>query len=361
MKGMNIFTTWIREFCSLVFIQTIQAFIFAIIIILIISVMSPAGANAAETEDIVASTGLVAVIALASISKIEELVKKIFKIQSGVTDPSMRGGMKSLATTMMAAKLAGRVGDNFKKIGGGIAGTISANKAMTREKGRFARDMKKPVTTSGGGAPVGGSETEAPALTAEDYQKKAMEAKKAGDMRGYERYRGIAAGMNKSASIGPGAVNAGSGKNSMDDYYKKLDAYQDKMDELKKKRRDAIFSGISGITETAGAASFGTIGALGGAALGEGKEIIQGGLAGMGVGDYVGGLATRTAKAASDMGNELKDLSKTKERFIRDVSATSVEAKNAIEKRRRAITKYGAAKKAYEDFERDVFDVGDID
>ena len=74
----NIFAHWLKELCSLVFLQAIQAFIFAIVMALIISVMTPDNVSAIERSDLVASTGIIAVIALASISKLEDLIKKIF-------------------------------------------------------------------------------------------------------------------------------------------------------------------------------------------------------------------------------------------------------------------------------------------
>ncbi len=351
MKGNNIFNTWIREFCSLVLIQTIQAFIFAIIMVLIISVMTPENSSGIDRGDLVASTGMIAVIALASISKIEELVKKIFKIQPGVTDPSMRGGLKSLATTMMAAKLAGRVGDNFKKIGGGIAGVYGASKAMTQQKSRFARDMKRygqggavPADGAAGGAPL--PESPQPAPVPQPASPTAPSTPGAPGAPG---------------TSGTATQNAGMDQKALDDYYRKLDDYQDKMAELRKKRRDAVFSGISGLTETAGAISVGTMGAVGGIAIGEGKEAVQAGLVGMGVGDFLGGAAVKPVKGLADVATEVKDYQVTKERFVRDVASTSKEAKDAIEKRRIQLTKYNEAKRQYQDFERDIFDVGDID
>ncbi len=345
MKNSNIFSTWIKEFCSLVFIQTIQAFIFAIVISLIVSVMTPVGTTAAQRADLIGATGIIAVVALASISKIEDLVKKIFKIQPGVADPSMRGGMKSLATTMMAAKLAGRVGDNVKKVAGGVGGVVSANNAMRQAKSRFARDMKQFAPNAQGGA---GGGAPGPNPQPPDGGNSPQPGPDSGG------------GQNAGGSNTNGGSSEDRNK-AMEKYYEKLDAYQDKMRELKKKRRDSIISIGSGLTESAGAAAFGTIGAVGGAALGEGKEIIQGGLAGMGVGDAIGSAAMAPIRGANNAQYEISELMKTRKRFIDDVASTSAQARNNIENKRRHLTKYGAAKAQFAQFERDIFDVGDID
>lgn len=356
MKNSNIFNTWIREFCSLVFIQTIQAFIFAIIISLIVSIMTPVGSTAVQRADLIGATGMIAVIALASISKIEELVKKIFKVQPGVADPSMRGGMKSLATTMMAAKLAGRVGDNVKKVAGGIGGAVSANNAIRQTKGRFARDMKQYNPNAQVGAASEAPKINPPSSGSGEQTQKTTSTE-AGNKN--SNLGAGTTGVDGNAAIG--APDVGQNPKAMKDYYAKLDAYQDKMKDLKKKRRDAIISIGSGLTETAGAAAFGTIGAVGGAAIGEGKEIIQGGLSGMGVGDAIGGAAMAPIRGANNAATEIAELHRTKQRFIDDVASTSAQARNNIESKRLNISKYHAAKTEFANFERDVFDVGDID
>ena len=140
----DVFADWLREFCMLVFIQTVQAFIFAIVMSLIISVLS----DFPEDEtDAVASTGVIAVIVLASVSKIEDIVKKIFGIKSGFHDSGMRGGLKSLATTMLAANMAKGVLDNGKKffggIGRGIGAGVSAKRDTSRARARLARDLSR--------------------------------------------------------------------------------------------------------------------------------------------------------------------------------------------------------------------------
>lgn len=104
-------SAWLKEFCALVFVQSIQAFTFAIIMVMVINLVGDESANSKA-----APLGMIAVVAMASISKLEDLVKKMFGIGPSVTDPSLRGGMKSWATGMVAFGAAKRVADNGKKV-----------------------------------------------------------------------------------------------------------------------------------------------------------------------------------------------------------------------------------------------------
>ena len=125
MKG-NVFSKWLQEFCSLVFVQTIQAFILAMIMTIVISAMN-AGGNS-DSSEVLYSTGILAIVALTSISKIEELVKNIFGLQGGLGDKAnMKNGAGALVGTMMAARFAKRFLDNGQKMASGVKGVFDAN------------------------------------------------------------------------------------------------------------------------------------------------------------------------------------------------------------------------------------------
>lgn len=297
----DILADWLREFCMLVFMQSVQAFIFAIVMSLILSIL---GGDFASSDSDVAATSLMAVFLLASVSKIEDIVKKVFGIKSGFHDSGMRGGLKSLATTMMAGKLAKGALDNVGKITGGVTGAIGAGRGIARTRARMARDLNKnaaPQPVSSGSKPALNAES-----TAADYMDKAKEAKDKGDMRGYERYRGMAAGMNKSDKAAGESASKGNGKSF--DMQKAMDEYDDKIRNLKDQRRKSIIGAASGIVETVGAAVGGTMGIIGGAALGEGKEIMQGGIVGIGVGDTAGKIATKIAASPVTVGAGVKNM-----------------------------------------------------
>ena len=64
----GIFSSWFREFATLVFTQTVQAFLLAIVMSIIISCIQNANGNGIN------AAGLLAIIALSSFGKIELLV-----------------------------------------------------------------------------------------------------------------------------------------------------------------------------------------------------------------------------------------------------------------------------------------------
>lgn len=389
----DIFSTWIREFCSLVFIQTIQAFIFAIVMALIISVMTPDNVSGVERADVVSATGFIAVIALASISKIEDLVKKIFGVQSNVTDPSMKGGMKSLASTMIAAKLARGVLDNGKKVAGGVGGVISANRQMRVAKTRYARDMNRKLTefgvknnSNGIGENTSQNNTGANA-TSQDYYNKALEAKKNGDMPGYYTNRGIAAGMNKATSqvinnANDTGVNAGRAKNissisaagnvgnmNFNDISNKQraelekmnDAFNDKMNELKAKKSQSVAQGFSGLIESSGALVGGTAGVIAGASLGDVGDTLKYGLAGMGIGDTIGSMPVKVATTTKSAIDTIAAEHKTKKEFADTMASMSSDAKKYINAKRTTIARNERAKVEFERMQKQIIDAGNLE
>lgn len=247
-------SAWLKEFCALVFVQSIQAFTFAIIMVMVINLVGDESANSKA-----APLGMVAVVAMASISKLEDLVKKMFGIGPSVTDPSLRGGMKSWATGMVAFGAAKRVADNGKKFFGGIGSAAAASKAKKsalQRKQKFLDDYAKAhgaigAGSGGAGGGVGGS-----------------------------------AGATGGASAGGAAGNV-----SYNDYMKyrdRLEAYNDKINEAKKNQRAAFKDMGKGILETGGAISGAASGAAFSAATGDADTIIKSAITGAGVGDIVG-------------------------------------------------------------------------
>lgn len=335
----NIFAHWLKELCSLVFLQAIQAFIFAIVMALIISVMTPDNVSAIERSDLVASTGIIAVIALASISKLEDLIKKIFGVQSSITDPGMKGGMKSLATTMLAARMAKGVLDNAGKVAGGIGGAVAANRKINLTKARFAKKLNGAGSDDAAGGPS----------ASEQYLNEANEAKNRGDMETYQSKMNMASGAVKAEQ---GAAK-GSGKNDLADAYEK---YEDEIAKLKQQRRASVFKTVGGLTETAGAIGGGLTGAMIGASIGEGKEIINAGLVGMGVGDKAGAIPV---KAIEQSTNAIKSSIEYREDFVKTVENLNEDARSAINDRKKILTKHYKAKKELEK-QMQNFDISDL-
>lgn len=112
----------------IVMIQTLQAFLFAIVMILVIKSGSAYVSATNDNKSAGMAMGVVGIVGLASISKLEKIIKDMLGTGPTLTDPSLRGGMKSFATGMVAAKLAGRVANNIGNFTGGIKKIASSNK-----------------------------------------------------------------------------------------------------------------------------------------------------------------------------------------------------------------------------------------
>ena len=108
----DVFSVWLKEFCSLIFTQSIQAFILALIMMVIINLASQDRGLTSGT--MTGATGIMAIIALAALSKVELLVKRIFGVESQFGDPSMKNGFGGLAGTYMAFRLGKNLLDNSK-------------------------------------------------------------------------------------------------------------------------------------------------------------------------------------------------------------------------------------------------------
>ena len=140
----DVFSVWLKEFCSLVFTQTVQAFLLAIIMSVVIC-MANSDSSQQYSGDTVSATSIIAIIALSSISKIELLVKKIFGVESQFGDPAMKNGIKTfgvgIAAGMAALNLAKRPLDNVKKTYQGIKDVRSSNMDIAKLRKRTSRDL----------------------------------------------------------------------------------------------------------------------------------------------------------------------------------------------------------------------------
>lgn len=311
----DIFADWLREFCMLVFIQTVQAFVFAIVMSLILSLI---GGNFGDEQDALGSTGIIAVLLLASVSKMEDIVKKIFGIKSGFHDSGMKGGLKSLATTMMAANMAKGVLDNGRKaIGGamGFAGAgLEARKARKIADTRMARDINK--FEKAGGTVSGDRTTVTSPTTAEG---------------------------SSGGSGGSGSGGGGGGSSASDKMQEKLDAYNDRMNEITQTRRGkqlaAANNFISGISESAGALGGAVVGAVGGMATGDASTTINAGMAGAGIGDSLGKMASSPVRMANTVTNWSIENQKINDDLKKEVSAINETSKkiNTVHKARKEL------------------------
>lgn len=306
----GVLESWIREFCSLVFIQSIQAFIFTIIIALIVAVGS---ANNGNQDSKNLAFGVVAIVGLASISKMEELTKKIFGIGPNLTDPSMRGGVKSWMTMMAAGKLAKNVLDNPKKIAAGVKGSLTANKekmdalnarkkAMDKLNKRVTRDFGSPIAASGLEQIAQSSGEQGAAESSENVNlpnnvndTAASVETTSSDVSPSAKDENTAAVSNLGEPTGFSSRSISDSNKLYDKYQDQADEieknYKDKIKEIEKKQKESWKTSASGITETLGALMGGTAGIIKGMSEGDIKGMIDGAGFGMGIGDAIGAKA----------------------------------------------------------------------
>lgn len=316
----GVFTTWVKELCALVFVQTIQAFILAIVISIIITFIAPntSGDKIAKLTDAdsVSALGILCIVLLTSLTKMEQITKKIFGLDSGILQNKPPHG---LMASYMALKAVGRVFNNVPKMVGGIGSATlgagldkkKANSAMLTRLQRKGLDKSgnplpgaKQIASGDSGSQSGGSDS----VEDREYYNKAMEAKKRGDMAGYQRNMGIQAGINKARkSVAQGgstspSINTKSDK-IVDDYYKIMDKYDDELAKAKEKRRKGIQDAFSGGIETIGAAAGGmvglSIGSVSGLATGDLDQIHKATAYGIGVGDALGEHLTNAVASAT--------------------------------------------------------------
>lgn len=318
----GVFTTWVKELCALVFVQTIQAFILAIVISIIITFIAPntSGDKIAKLTDAdsVSALGILCIVLLTSLTKMEQITKKIFGLDSGILQNKPPHG---LMASYMALKAVGRVFNNVPKMIGGIGSATlgagldkkKANSAMLTRLQRKGLDKSgnplpgaKQIASGDSGSQSGGSDS----VEDREYYNKAMEAKKRGDMAGYHRNMGIQAGINKarkSVAQGGGTSSSSGGTSSSDkvrdDYYKIMDKYDDELAKAKEKRRKGIQDAFSGGIETIGAAAGGmvglSIGSVSGLATGDLDQIHKATAYGIGVGDALGEHLTSAVASAT--------------------------------------------------------------
>lgn len=278
-KGGGALSTWIKEFCELVFIQTLQAFIYAIVIGFICTVLTD---NAGlSPEDNNASVGIICVIALTAIFKVEDLARKIFGF--GPTKADHGNAIASLAKTGFALKMGKNVLDNGKKLltgAGAVARApmqkLKAKNDMQSEKEAYLKDNNM----------LGGESASPSVATSQKNNNSGKRAQLQEEAAKYRKLGEQATDSSSSSSTSPG--NTGLPK----DYYQKMrqfeSNYKKEIKEINKNRREGIKNIARGVLESGGAVVGFTTGAIIGGADGNLGEAIQGGLTGMGAGDMIG-------------------------------------------------------------------------
>ena len=327
----GVFTTWVKELCALVFVQTIQAFILAIVISIIITFIAPntSGDKIAKLTDAdsVSALGILCIVLLTSLTKMEQITKKIFGLDSGILQNKPPHG---LMASYMALKAVGRVFNNVPKMVGGI-GSATLGAGLDKKKANSAmltrlkrKGLDKNGNTLGGSKPIAGvgglpsaagdsSNNDSNNINKWDdtHYKNAKEAYKSGDMDKYQKEMELQNAVDEArreySQKLAGAIISGSGsskkQDKVDDYYKIMDKYDDELAKAKEKRRKGIQDAFSGGIETIGAAAGGmvglSIGSVSGLATGDLDQIHKATAYGIGVGDALGEHLTSAVASAT--------------------------------------------------------------
>lgn len=323
-KGVIIIV--IKELGSLIFTQSVQAFLLSnVMVIILTTAIGSANANA---EISVSATGVICIVALTSLSKIELLVKKLIGIGSQFGDPSMNNGAKDFAKTFIAAKLAGRVVNNAGKMAGGAKDMFGAGRTKATAAANYARGLAKlnagngdaesgaTSTNAGTGTGTNANSAQAPSLT---------NSAVSGAVAGSAAAGSLSNSSGGSLNINPSNlnINAGNvkldGKNISNDKKEELkNKYEEAIEKANAQRRQGVYKAISGVAETGGALVGGTAGAIYGLAQGDGA--LQNAGMGMGIGDAIAEKVVGTVQVAHDF---TIDVGKTIDAKSSAVASTS--------------------------------------
>ncbi len=319
--------TWFKEFATLVFTQSIQAFIYAIIIVIITFGMKPSNTGGMEESTQNAALGFISVIALTSVFKVEEMLRKILGL--GTSQASVKGAMGSIAKTAIAFKLGQRVMNNATKLGSGVAqkykarvDAIKANKKYDEETGELRKSEARANTNYDNAEHTADAKYNAKISEIDSSKKSSVERAALKEQ----------AAADRDTAKQKALQNKEDRQESIKKQYKSLDEQnKTKLEEIKKTNREGTKKIYSAGLETVGAGLGGTMGAIIGGADGNLGEAAQGLMAGAGIGDAVGEATTNTAFAGiGALESTHKGIGKYIEDINKEMDAQMGERKNVI-------------------------------
>lgn len=270
----------------------------------IVATYTSEGTNSGLNDnDTISATGVIAIVALTSISKVEALVKKIFGLNSSIADQAMKPP-HGLGASLMAMQLGKRVLDNVTKVGHGAAEFIGSGRDRKKAATRYARNLAV-LNNKAGGA----SKPTASALPKDENGGGSFDSGMAlpniGNSNSIGQGRdGLDNILNSGQSATRKEVDAMlAGKKASNIDQEKLlklqEKYEDDLAAAKKRRRGGVKSVVSGFVETGGAAvglvAGGSLGLVGTLGIGDDPtHALKAAMSGMGIGDAAGENAVNT-------------------------------------------------------------------
>lgn len=282
--GKGIFGKWFREFATLVLTQTVQAFLLAIVMTIIISCLSNSdGSNNANN-----AAGLLAIIALASFNKIEMLVKNIFGVTSGFGDPSLQNAKGLTAGSMLAFRGIRNISDNASKF------------VQGRRLQKEGYAGLKSLGTSGGELNADRLNSNNKSLDGDDTEKKDLGGT-VGQQVEEQVVKLQTMGDINALTQAIQRLTSATETSNKTDTNSKMKEYQEKINEGKKMQRSAVHESI-------GASIGATAGMIGGLAAGD--NVAQNMLSGAGIGDDLGKANANRIDKKIDYKSNMKDINK---------------------------------------------------
>ncbi len=292
----GIFGGWFKELASLIFTQTVQAFLLAIIMSIIVNALVGTKGNGSTY-----GAGLLAIIALSQFNKIELLIKNIFGVTSKYGG-SMDQGKGGLLGSMMALKMGKKALDNIPKMVGGTRNALNANRTLKNlRKEKSNLELDKAADGAEADAQVAlNSMGEAADKFIDDAQTGAGMAAGARMVNG----GGSGSGVGIPSSQIDQLISAVKEQTST---LKTLKSLNQEIEKVKSQRRQGIRTAVSGALE----GPAGLVGAAGGAivGLGMGDNVVKNAAIGYGVGDSA-------ISGAAKMGQNRDDY-KTQKKVIK--------------------------------------------
>lgn len=336
-KGGGPLNAWIKEFYELVFIQTLQAFVFALTIGFIISILGQQ--TAMDKTDQNTSLGIICIVALTSIFKIEEIARRIFGY--GPTKADHGNAVASIGKSMSALKMGKNLLDNGKKVVSGAGAVFGANKERVKAIKRAQRKVGALEADNAGGkeSGAGGDSVGQRKIDSDKRDKKIQlfnEAQKARRLASQEKdekkKKALIAEAKKklqqsraiddtlvdsNPANGAGGTSSGGGR--IKDYNQKKmqidDELQDKLKEIKNKRSQGFKTMVSGVAETGAA----MVGFTAGTAMSVASTNDWGGAVKDGI--SWAGTADAVAAGTVDFGYGLKKFVDNRREGARDMAA----------------------------------------
>lgn len=301
----GVFGAWFRELATLVFTQTIQAFLLAIVMTIVISAMGAAEKDATNNDGKSGTNyaaGMLAIIALSQFGKIELLIKNIFGVTSQYGG-GMEHGKGGLIASMAAFKLGKRGLDNLGKVTGGIGGALKANrnlKTLRNQRKNIELEGKADEAENGADLALNEMENTADKFINNTAKGAAMAtgAQMVGGTNGNNGGIGISSSdiqkLITAINSSTNTLKSNKSKSDKDDKKEKLAEIDKKINEAKLNRRTGVRQAVSGVSETAGA----IVGAAAGATvgLGMGEGVVRNAVTGLGIGDMAGGVGFKVAQ-----------------------------------------------------------------